>query len=239
MSLPNFNQMNPFFGSLEDLLSPVTFASTPPANSPPELTFADLESILNNSNSPPFGITTASGPVFPFPETADDFNFNFGSESPDPTDFFETILSRPLPNSPHSNSPHPSPSMTDSASEPEGSKKVVPGKRGRKKKELTLEQQEEKSKERLMKNREAAQQSRDKKRKYMDDLESTNLTLAKRLVTLETQNQTLLTRLEEMAMQMTEMRGLMQGSSRGIGSGRDDRKFISNLADSTNQSSKS
>ncbi|KAJ3214413.1 hypothetical protein HDU67_001700 [Dinochytrium kinnereticum] len=235
-SFTDFSQLNPFFGSLDDLLSPPTFTTTSSASSPPnELTFSDLESILNNPSpiNTPFNFSQGAN-------IGSDFSFTFGSTPAiDDAALFESIMAQPLPlPTPLPNSPlHPvSPVLTDSASESDAQmKKAVPAKRGRKKKELTAEQAEEKSKERLMKNREAAQQSRDKKRKYMDDLEATNATLSKRLVILESQNQTLLSRLEEMALQLTEMRGMLQ-VSKGVG---EDRNFITNLAKSTTKSSTS
>ncbi|KAJ3098679.1 hypothetical protein HDU97_003796 [Phlyctochytrium planicorne] len=243
MAYTNFNDLNPYFGSLDDLLSPnqPLFSSSSPessSGSSPNQVSLSLDDILRGASIP-----TTSNPFLFGVSDVNDLNFNFDAPALPPINesiLFEAILREPFP-SPQS---HPiSPNLTDSASEPDSGRDVnansntttvkVPGKRGRKKKELTLEQQEEKSKERQMKNREAAQHSRDKKRKYMEELEETNSTLSKRLVLLENQNQTLLSRLEDMAMQMAEMRGILQV---GKGVGGEDRKFINSLAQSADKS---
>ncbi|KAJ3113920.1 hypothetical protein HDU96_002762 [Phlyctochytrium bullatum] len=252
MSTTDFNNLNPLFGSLEDLLSPTAFPTPATTSASEELNFDDFDRILKNppSASPPqqqgwggFGSTSLN--LF----DSFDFTFNVPPAAPvtsasipqtkyefqdDP--LLEALLTSPL--GAGTLSSHPvSPVLTDSTSEAGSAEppKKVPGKRGRKKKELTAEQAEEKAKERLMKNREAAQSSRDKKRKYMEELEATNANLSKRLVTLESQNQTLLQRLEEMAAQLTDLRGMMQVPK--VGS--DDRRMITNLAESSNRTSSS
>ncbi|KAI8825278.1 uncharacterized protein EV422DRAFT_484484, partial [Fimicolochytrium jonesii] len=86
--------------------------------------------------------------------------------------------------------------------------KAAPGKR----RKLTPEEKEQRAKDRAIRNRQAAQDSRDKKRKYMDDLEATNAALqqhnanlAKRLEVTERSNFTLMSRLEDLASQFASI----------------------------------
>ncbi|KAJ3163687.1 hypothetical protein HDU86_000281 [Geranomyces michiganensis] len=75
-----------------------------------------------------------------------------------------------------------------------------------KRRKLTPEEKEQRAKERAIRNRQAAQDSRDKKRKYMEDLEATNADLARRLQTTEQTNYTLSARLSQMAAQLESFR---------------------------------
>ncbi|KAI8591989.1 hypothetical protein BDZ88DRAFT_409217 [Geranomyces variabilis] len=75
-----------------------------------------------------------------------------------------------------------------------------------KRRKLTQEEKEQRAKERAIRNRQAAQDSRDKKRKYMEDLEATNAELARRLETTEQTNYTLSARLSQMAAQLESFR---------------------------------
>ncbi|KAI8910657.1 hypothetical protein DFJ77DRAFT_418794, partial [Powellomyces hirtus] len=75
-----------------------------------------------------------------------------------------------------------------------------------KRRKLTPEEKEKRAKERAIRNRQAAQDSRDKKRKYVDDLEATNAELTMRLETTEQTNMTLAARLEQMAAQLAAFR---------------------------------
>ncbi|KAJ3279275.1 hypothetical protein HK104_001595 [Borealophlyctis nickersoniae] len=102
---------------------------------------------------------------------------------------------------------------------PPSSSDEKPVKAGRKRK-LTPEEREEKAKERIIRNRAAAQESRDKKRKYMEDLEATNSTLeqhnaelSRRLETVEATNRGLVSRLEELASQLTSLRSQFQSAT--------------------------
>ncbi|KAJ3148815.1 tRNA-histidine guanylyltransferase 1-like [Irineochytrium annulatum] len=142
---------------------------------------------LGNPQQQPSPVITNSdsdsqhgSPVFPFLFGA------FGQSTPSLPDL-STTTTAPAPRAPAKPAP---------ASD-------APSKRGRKRKELTDEQQEEKNRERMMKNREAAQSSRDKKRRYVEELEHHNRTLSE-------QNATLMSRLEDMAGQIAEMRSLMR-----------------------------
>ncbi|KAJ3040443.1 hypothetical protein HDV00_010879 [Rhizophlyctis rosea] len=111
--------------------------------------------------------------------------------------------------------PHGSPaSVTSHNSSEETNTQVAsaPAETGRKRK-LTPEEKEEKDKRRAIRNRAAAQESRDKKKKYMEDLEKTNASLqqqnqqlSSRLESVETTNQTLMSRLEDLASQLTTLR---------------------------------
>ncbi|KAJ3308938.1 hypothetical protein HDU76_003773 [Blyttiomyces sp. JEL0837] len=91
-----------------------------------------------------------------------------------------------------------------------GHEVATKGKRGRKRKELTAEEMEEKMRERLVRNRVAAQTSRNRKRQYIDQLEETNAQLTDRISVLEDNNRDLVSRMEEMAKQLSDMRALMK-----------------------------
>ncbi|KAJ3125523.1 hypothetical protein HK098_000210 [Nowakowskiella sp. JEL0407] len=82
----------------------------------------------------------------------------------------------------------------------------------RKRKNLSPEEKEERLKERVLRNRAAAQESRDKKRKQMEDLESQNKILTKqnadltqRLMALETMNRTLMSKVDGIANKIAEL----------------------------------
>ncbi|TPX57705.1 hypothetical protein PhCBS80983_g03635 [Powellomyces hirtus] len=83
---------------------------------------------------------------------------------------------------------------------------VAQAKEQGKRRKLTPEEKEKRAKERAIRNRQAAQDSRDKKRKYVDDLEATNAELTMRLETTEQTNMTLAARLEQMAAQLAAFR---------------------------------
>ncbi|GAA5802752.1 hypothetical protein HPULCUR_008227 [Helicostylum pulchrum] len=81
-----------------------------------------------------------------------------------------------------------------------------------KKSRLSLDDKDQKTKERILRNRAAAQESRDKKRRYVSDLESTNKKLAqendktnKRVKTLEEQNAVLNSQLEAFTRQLANL----------------------------------
>ncbi|KAF7725615.1 hypothetical protein EC973_009494 [Apophysomyces ossiformis] len=89
-------------------------------------------------------------------------------------------------------------SCTSSSSESVSSKKLT-----QRKARLSLENKDQKAKERILRNRAAAQESRDRKRRYVADLEATNEKLTKeneritkRAKMLETENQHLESQLE-------------------------------------------
>ncbi|KAI8605415.1 hypothetical protein EDD21DRAFT_291556, partial [Dissophora ornata] len=78
---------------------------------------------------------------------------------------------------------------------------------------------EAKARERVLRNRAAAQESRDKKRKYMSDIETSNehlqqenTQLLKRLKTVESDNQALSQRLEALTAQFAQMQQLLSQS---------------------------
>ncbi|KAJ3188563.1 hypothetical protein HDU85_004277 [Gaertneriomyces sp. JEL0708] len=92
---------------------------------------------------------------------------------------------------------------TTTPSQPLPSSKNKPTTRKRRK--LTPEEKEQKAQERVLRNRQAAQESRDKKRKYVEDLESVNEhlekqneTLIRRLESVEKRNESLSSKLEEL-----------------------------------------
>ncbi|KAJ3013117.1 Tripartite DNA replication factor [Thoreauomyces humboldtii] len=82
-----------------------------------------------------------------------------------------------------------------------------------KRRKLSAEEKEARARDRAIRNRQAAQDSRDKKRKYIDDLEASNTELAnhnkqlvERLQSTEQTNMTLASRLEQMATQLATFR---------------------------------
>ncbi|KAI8097273.1 uncharacterized protein BX664DRAFT_325995 [Halteromyces radiatus] len=104
-----------------------------------------------------------------------------------------------------------SPSLSSDTSSMSQKKKVV-NKPIIKKSRLSLEDKDQKTKERILRNRAAAQESRDKKRRYVADLESNNEQLRnenesmnKRIKLLETQNQSLTTQLSDFTRQIAEL----------------------------------
>ncbi|KAI8344317.1 hypothetical protein BC941DRAFT_342879 [Chlamydoabsidia padenii] len=89
-----------------------------------------------------------------------------------------------------------------------------------KKSRLSLEDKDQKTKERILRNRAAAQESRDKKRRYVADLETSNQQLRtenesmnKRIKLLETQNQTMSTQLSDFARQIAELQQQLLSSN--------------------------
>lgn len=83
---------------------------------------------------------------------------------------------------------------------------------GRKRKAESLEEKEQRQRERILRNRHAAQMSRDKKRRQMADLESQNVVLkeenvhlSKRLKAVEDENAVLSNRLETISAQLAEI----------------------------------
>ncbi|KAL0080053.1 Skn-1-like basic-leucine zipper transcription factor [Phycomyces blakesleeanus] len=79
---------------------------------------------------------------------------------------------------------------------------------------------EQKAKERVLRNRAAAQESRDKKRRYVATLESTNEQLkqendqiTKRAKLLEAQNEALTTQLEAFSRQLAELQAQVKSNS--------------------------
>jgi hypothetical protein len=107
-------------------------------------------------------------------------------------------------------------SLSDSFSvgntSPSSQKKIVRNKPVVKKSRLSLEDKDQKTKERILRNRAAAQESRDKKRRYVADLESNNErlqaeneTMNKRVKLLETRNQSMSKQLSDFAQQIAEL----------------------------------
>ncbi|CAB4377615.1 unnamed protein product [Rhizophagus irregularis] len=83
---------------------------------------------------------------------------------------------------------------------------------GRKRKAESLEEKEQRQRERILRNRHAAQMSRDKKRRQMADLESQNLLLkeenehlSKRLKVVEEENINLSAKLDVISAQLSEI----------------------------------
>ncbi|ORX55143.1 hypothetical protein DM01DRAFT_1335440 [Hesseltinella vesiculosa] len=100
-------------------------------------------------------------------------------------------------------SPCASPDLSPETSKRMDKKKIA--KPVAKKSRISLEDKDQKTKERILRNRAAAQESRDKKRRYVADLESNNNRLTdenevmnKRIKLLESQNQLLMTVLTQM-----------------------------------------
>ncbi|KAI8981896.1 hypothetical protein BDF20DRAFT_435208 [Mycotypha africana] len=86
-----------------------------------------------------------------------------------------------------------------------------------KKSRVTLDDKDQKTKERILRNRAAAQESRDKKRRYIAELESNNQRLLhendvmnKRLRMLEEQNALLQSQLDTFARQLTNIQAVQQ-----------------------------
>lgn len=86
-----------------------------------------------------------------------------------------------------------------------------------KKARLSLEDKDQKTKERILRNRAAAQESRDRKRKYVADLETTNKRLTtenesmnKRMKLLELENQSLQQQLALFAQQLAQVQASQQ-----------------------------
>lgn len=95
---------------------------------------------------------------------------------------------------------------------PSAQKKIVKSKPMVKKSRLSLEDKDQKTKERILRNRAAAQESRDKKRRYVADLETSNErlqaeneTMNKRIKVLETRNQSMSKQLSDFAQQIAEL----------------------------------
>ncbi|KAG1153847.1 hypothetical protein G6F37_009984 [Rhizopus arrhizus] len=81
-----------------------------------------------------------------------------------------------------------------------------------KKSRVTLEDKDQKTKERILRNRAAAQESRDKKRRYVSDLESSNKRLEeengqmkKKMKHLEEENMSLACQLESISKQFAAL----------------------------------
>ncbi|CAI2198728.1 15039_t:CDS:2, partial [Funneliformis geosporum] len=101
-------------------------------------------------------------------------------------------------------------SALSSTSNDESSSKKKVG--GRKRKAESLEEKEQRQRERILRNRHAAQMSRDKKRRQMADLESQNLILkednehlSKRLKVVEEENMNLSAKLDVISAQLAEI----------------------------------
>ncbi|TPX67748.1 hypothetical protein SpCBS45565_g03661 [Spizellomyces sp. 'palustris'] len=95
-----------------------------------------------------------------------------------------------------------------------------------KRRKLTAEEKDQRAKERAIRNRQAAQDSRDKKRKYIDDLQATNahlsqqnVELTQRLESIERTNQSLTSRIEDLVSQLASFRKRFKSS--------DDSQFLS------------
>ncbi|KAG0164482.1 hypothetical protein DFQ28_010208 [Apophysomyces sp. BC1034] len=106
-------------------------------------------------------------------------------------------------------------SSTSSLSDSVLSKKLT-----QRKSRLSLENRDEKAKERILRNRAAAQESRDKKRRYVADLEATNEKLSKenervtkRAKMLEVQNQLLESQLEIFSRQVADLKSKLKFSN--------------------------
>lgn len=89
-----------------------------------------------------------------------------------------------------------------------------------KKSRLSLDDKDQKTKERILRNRAAAQESRDKKRRYVSDLESSNKKLTeenelvnKRVKTLEDQNAILTSQLEAFTRQLANLQAQIKFSA--------------------------
>lgn len=99
-------------------------------------------------------------------------------------------------------------SSVSSENEQSSSESIVSVKKSR----LSLDDKDQKTKERILRNRAAAQESRDKKRRYVSDLEAVNKKLTeenekanKRVKTLEQQNAILNSQLEAFTRQLANM----------------------------------
>uniref|UniRef100_A0A1D1YV66 Transcriptional activator hacA n=1 Tax=Anthurium amnicola TaxID=1678845 RepID=A0A1D1YV66_9ARAE len=107
---------------------------------------------------------------------------------------------------PNSEIDNSDPSINDESN----TKKKAAG--GRKRKAESLEEKEQRQRERILRNRHAAQMSRDKKRRQMADLESQNLILkeenehlSKRLKVVEEENINLSAKLDVISAQLSEI----------------------------------
>ncbi|KAJ3089013.1 hypothetical protein HK102_007401 [Quaeritorhiza haematococci] len=115
------------------------------------------------------------------------------------------------PSSPQKRQRSQSPEATDN---PEASQSgQTNGNAAGKKRKLSPAEKEEKARERIIRNRAAAQESREKKRRYLQDLETSNQILEKqnqqlteRLQLVEDQNRKLMSHLEELSAQMKQLR---------------------------------
>jgi len=112
------------------------------------------------------------------------------------------------PNSQTSSEVAPSSPVMTLMSEDKTSKKQ----NGRKRKAESLEEKEARARERVLRNRHAAQMSRDKKRRQLADLEAQNVLLkeenshlSKRMKLVEEENATLSVKLEAISAQLTEI----------------------------------
>ncbi|EXX76990.1 hypothetical protein RhiirA5_309704 [Rhizophagus irregularis] len=101
-------------------------------------------------------------------------------------------------------------SSSPAANEEDSNKKKATG--GRKRKAESLEEKEQRQRERILRNRHAAQMSRDKKRRQMADLESQNVLLkeenthlSKRLKIVEEENMALSAKLDTISAQLAEI----------------------------------
>ncbi|KAI9256278.1 hypothetical protein BY458DRAFT_519559 [Sporodiniella umbellata] len=89
-----------------------------------------------------------------------------------------------------------------------------------KKSRVSLEEKDQKTKERILRNRAAAQESRDKKRRYVTDLETKNKQLEqendqakKKMRTLEDQNKWLASQLEAISQHCVALQSQMKFST--------------------------
>ncbi|KAJ3381083.1 hypothetical protein HDU92_005591 [Lobulomyces angularis] len=97
-------------------------------------------------------------------------------------------------------------------------KKVEKKKKSDKRKKLTAEEREAKIQERILRNRQAAQESRDKKKEYVSNLEVTNENLSTQNVQLvelvkqsETQNQNLLSLVQSLSQELDRLKRNQSG----------------------------
>ena len=81
----------------------------------------------------------------------------------------------------------------------------------RKKMKLTLDDKDQKTKERILRNRAAAQESRDRKRRYVTDLETSNKRLKEENDQLSERNQFLEAQLQLMSAQLMALSKLPFG----------------------------
>ncbi|KAL1919716.1 uncharacterized protein VTP21DRAFT_1647 [Calcarisporiella thermophila] len=96
-------------------------------------------------------------------------------------------------------------------------KKSAPKKNSDRRGRISLEGMDEKMKTRVLRNRAAAQESREKKRRYITELETANSSLkeenehlSKRLKLVETENATLSARIDALSSQLSEIRSQLK-----------------------------
>lgn len=158
--------------------------------------------MVHNNNNNPGALSTSNDPLTELLSFPVNFTVDPLLASPSAT----PVPTLPLPSKRQASIS--SASSVSSEYDNSASESMVPPKKSR----LSLDDKDQKTKERILRNRAAAQESRDKKRRYVSDLESSNKQLTeenervnKRVKTLEDQNTILQSQLEAFTRQLANL----------------------------------